>query len=146
MNRTLKVSSRPFVALGIMCGSICGLFVYGSLRNPQSNLLQAAASVAALYVLIMVSLFRFRVTVTDESIVIRRLLIFVQRVRFADIDHSDVQFLGERDWPLSITIHSGHRQPVISLGLKVIRQKDAIWLCSLPQLKCVTHAGLTRRA
>jgi hypothetical protein len=54
--------------------------------------------------------------------------------------------VAERDWSLSITIHLGRRHPAICLGLKVIRQEDAAWLCSLTQLKCVIHAGLMRRA
>ncbi len=147
MNRTLRMSSRPFIALGIMFGVLSLFLLYGFLHTGRrAEGFQAAGIMVGSYVLIMALICAVRVRVSDDGILVRRFFVSTQTIQFDDISHSDVQFMAERNWPLAVTIHSRHRQPAIRLGLKAMRQEDAAWLCSLPQLKCVMHPGLTRRA
>jgi hypothetical protein len=115
------------------------------MHGRRADLLQPALLFLGLYVAVMALISSVRITVSDAGITITRWYISKQFIPFSEVDHSDVQILAERDWPMQIRIHSKHRV-LAQLGLKVIQRVDAAWLCSLPQLKCITHPGLTRRA
>jgi hypothetical protein len=146
VKRILKPSARPFIALGILfaLASVPGFYSYFAHgRRPEA--LQAALLMPALYLVAMALISSVRVSVSDDGVTITRWYILKRFIPFTDVDHSDVQVLAERDWPIQIRIHSRHAL-LAQLGLKTIQAEDAAWLCSLPQLKCVTHPGLTRRA
>ena len=144
VNRTLKPSARPFIALAIVLGPLQALSLYNHFEHGL-NSLQVDLLPAYLYVLFVVSISSVRVSVSSEGVTITRWYVSKQFIPFAEVDHSEAQILAERNWPVLITIHSKHRQ-LAQLGLKAIQQKDAAWLCSLAELKCVTHPGFTRRA
>lgn len=145
MKRTLKRSTRPFIALAIIPALLSALGFYNYFEhNQRLDLLQTAYLPLALYIVLMMLISSVRVSVSDDGITISRWYVLKQFIPFAEVDHSDVQILAERNWPVQITIHS-RRALLARLGLKAMRQQDAAWLCSLPQLKCVTHPGLTRR-
>jgi hypothetical protein len=84
--------------------------------------------------------------VSDHGINIRSWYVLNKFIPFDEIQRSDIQILAERDWPLMISIY-GKREtrPLARIRLKVLRKEDANWLCSLPQLKAVTHYGLTKK-
>lgn len=86
-----------------------------------------------------------RVTVTDHGLVIRTWYLIRRSIPFDEIGHSKVQYLGEADWPVALTIY-GHGTGAIlgRVALKAVRQEDAKWICSLPQLKPEIHPGLTK--
>jgi hypothetical protein len=88
-----------------------------------------------------------RISVSAEGITIVRWHFVKQTVRFDDIDHSDVHYLAERDWPVMVAIHGKNGRGILAtIGLKIIRQEDAVWLCSLEQLRAIVHPGLTDRS
>jgi hypothetical protein len=147
VNRTLKPSARPFIVFAIILSplSVFGVYDYFEHGRPFSYSLQVALLPVALYVLFIALISSVRVSVSSDGITITRWYALKQFIPFAEVDHSDVQILAERSWPVQITIYSKHRR-LAQLGLKAVQQKDAAWLCSLAELKCVTHPGLTRRA
>ena len=148
MNRILRFSPRPFVVFTVIFGSIT-LFVFASylLHDRRADLLSAVLMLATVYASILLMLCSIRVTVSELGINIRKWYVINNFIRFDDIRRSNIQVLAERSWPLMVTIYgSDGARPLARIGLKAIRQEDANWLCSLPQLKAVTHPGLTKRA
>jgi DNA-binding LytR/AlgR family response regulator len=140
VNRALKPSSRPFIVFAVVYGLLALMGFY--VRRPDVVLTSFG-----LYVVTMALIGSVRISVSDEDITIVRWYIFKKHVRFDDIDHSDVQYLAERDWPVMVTIHGKHRKGILTtIGLKVIRREDAAWLCSLEQLRTVVHPGLTSKS
>jgi hypothetical protein len=146
VNRTLKRSARPFIVFAVIFGamSLMGSYSY-FIHDRRADLLPTAFLPLGLYVFVLALISSVSVSVSDAGITITRWYVAKQFIPFSEVDHSDVQILGERDWPIQIRIHSKHRV-LAQLGLKSIQKADAAWLCSLPQLQCITHPGLTRRA
>ena len=146
MNRTLKHSVRPLISFGVIFASITLLSLWSDFRhgmNPDS--LTFAVVMLACYALIVAAIFSVRITVTEDGVRVTRWYCMSEFIKFSDVLHSRVQILAERDWPVSMSLRlNGGR--TLTLGLKSVQQKDAQWLCSLPQLKCTTDPGLTRSA
>jgi hypothetical protein len=145
VNRTLRRSARPFIVFAVLFGSfsllaLCNYFLHG--RHAAS--LQSALLFLGLYIVVLALISSVNVSVSDAGLTITRWYVAKRFIPFSEVDHSDVQFLAERDWPVQIKIHA-KRRLLGQLGLKAIQRVDAVWLCSLPQLKCTTHPGLTRR-
>jgi hypothetical protein len=147
MNRSLKLSARPFIVFGVLYGSLSILVLVNYFRlGMRADQLSPALVLLALYVANCALVSSKRVTVSPEGITIKSWFVFKRFVPFRDIDHSDVQILAERDWPIMLSIFkAGHSNPLETIGLKAIRKEDAAWLCSLPQIKAVIHPGLTRK-
>jgi hypothetical protein len=124
--------------------SLLGLYDY-FMHGRRADLLQFALLPVGLYVILLAVISSVSISVSDAGITITRWYVSKQFIPFSEVDHSDVQILAERDWPIQIKIHSKHRV-LAQLGLKGIQREDAAWLCSLPQLQCIIHPGLTRRA
>jgi hypothetical protein len=136
MNRTLKRSSRPFLVFAVLFGAVSLLGFYNYFTHGRRpDLLQAALLPLGFYVVMLAFISSVSISVSDAGITITRWYVSKQFIPFSEIDHSDVQFLAERDWPVWIKIHSQHRL-LAQIGLKAIARADATWLCSLPQLKC----------
>jgi len=134
------------MVFGVIFGGVLLLGLYNYVKfHFRSDLLAPVLLSILLYPAFMATLEYLRISVGDDGIVIKRWFASDQYIPFSSIEHSDVQILAERDWPLKITIHT-HDGSSIGLGMKTIRQEDAMWFCSLHQLKCRTHPGLTRRA
>ena len=131
-----------------MFGAIMLLVFVSYLRDDRrADLLSAVLMLATVYASILLILCSIRVTVSELGLNIRKWYVINNFIRFDDIRRSNIQVLGERSWPLMVTIYgSDSAKPLARIGLKAIRQEDANWLCSLPQLKAVTHPGLTKRA
>jgi hypothetical protein len=124
--------------------SLLGFYNYfRHARRP--DLLETALLPLGLYAILLALITSTRITILGSGLNITRWWVSKRFVPFSEIDHSDVQILAERDWPVQITIHLKQRQ-IVRLGLKAIQQRDAAWLCSLPELKCISHPGLTRTA
>ena len=86
-----------------------------------------------------------RVTVSDHELTIRTWYVLRHSIPFQSIDHSKVQYLAEADWPVALTIYGHGRSEILGrVGLKAVRREDAVWICSLPQLKPEVHPGLTK--
>lgn len=139
MQRTLKASTRPAIALGIMFGSLSALCVslYFARDSHDLTQLEPAGIFVGIYALTMALIYSVRVSVSDKGLMIRRWYVTTQEIPFSEIAHSDAKYLGERDWPVSLTIHRNDHLAAVTLGMKSVRKEDASWLCSLPQLKVV---------
>jgi hypothetical protein len=108
-------------------------------HDRRPDLLSAVLIAPMFYVLLLLIMCSIRVTVSDLGINIRKWYVINNFVRFDDIGRSNIQLLAERSWPLMVTIYGRDTtKPLTRIGLKAIRQEDANWLCSLPQLKAVT--------
>lgn len=143
MTRTLRLSARPFIVFGAMFGALAAFVLYVDLTsNRRTGLLHGLYMLAPMYGLLALSLSSVRVSVRDDGILIRRWFVSTQFISFSSINRSDVQYLAERNWPVSVAIHL-HDGSSVGLGMKVIRQEDAAWLCALPQMKSRVHPGLT---
>ena len=146
MNRTLRISSRPFIVFAIIFGSLTLLTLTDYIRGDFAlNLLAPVFMFPCMYVALMGIICSTRVQVSNEGVIIVSWYFLRRYISFKDVDHSKVQILGEKDWPVSITIYGFHNKiPLATVGLKAMRKEDAEWLCSLPSLKPVVHPGLTR--
>jgi len=146
MDRTLRLSPRPFIVFAILLGPLWAFTLISYLKagRPHGELNNVLLW-PMLYAVIMAAITSVRVTVRGDGILIKRWYFLTQKLNFVDITHSDVQILAEREWPMSISIHRAHNLAPVVLGLKVVRQEDATWFCSLPTLKPNVHLGLTKR-
>jgi hypothetical protein len=123
---------------------IYGLFALMSFSRHRPDV---ALAFMGLYVATMVAISSVRIFVSDEGITIVRWYVVKKTVCFDDIDHSDVHYLAERDWPVTLAIHGKNRRGILAtIGLKAIRREDAAWLCSLKQLRAIVHPGLTNQS
>jgi hypothetical protein len=146
MERSLRRSARPFIAFGVIFGGVWLFCLYNYVSHGfPSDLLAPLWLIAGFYALQMAVVTSVRVTVKNDGIVIQRWHVSNQFISFSDIERSEVQVLAEPNWPVSITIRLRGGKS-IGIGLKAIRQEDAMWLCSLPQLKSNLHPGRTKRA
>ena len=148
MNRRLRFSPRPFIVFTAIFGSVTLLAFMSYLRHDRRpDLLEAVLIPPVFSALLLLMFCSIRVTVSDLGINIRKLYVVNNFIRFDDIRQSNIQILAERSWPLMVTIYgSDTTKPLARIGLKAIRQEDANWLCSLPQLKAITRRGLTKEA
>jgi hypothetical protein len=145
MNRTLRRSARPLIAFGGMAAIFVSLWVVPALAAGQRPInYSAPLLVVGLFALIAALTYSTRVTVTDRELIIRTWFVLKHSFPFDKIDHSKVQYLAEADWPVLLTIYGhGHDAVLGRVGLKAVRKDDAVWICSLPQLKPDIHSGLT---
>jgi hypothetical protein len=148
VRRTLKLSSRPFIVFAVLLGPLALWALSNYIRRGfDPHLLTTVMLFPCLYVAILGLICSTRVRVSDEGITVNTWYFLRHFVPFAEIDHSKVQVLAERDWPVYITIYGAERRsPLLTIGLKAIQKADAAWFCSLPALKAVTSAGLTKKA
>jgi len=148
MNRTLHRSKRPLVAIGTMTLILVALFLLPALaagQRPEPDFLKGVLLLVGLLMVGAALPYTTWVTVTDRGLQIQSWLIFRQFVPFDVIDHSDVQYLAEADWPVFVTIYGhGHKSALAQVGLKGVTKEDAAWFSALPQLKAIVHPGLTK--
>jgi hypothetical protein len=130
----------------VLFGSLSLVGFYNYLAHERrQDVLESALLPLARSVILLAFISSVSISVSDDGITITRWYVSKHFLPFSEVDYSDVQILAERDWPIQIKIHSKHRV-LAQLGLKGIQREDAAWLCSLPQLQCIIHPGLTRRA
>jgi Ca2+/Na+ antiporter len=148
VHRILRFSPRPFIVFAVILFPLTLLSFMSYLRHDRRpDFLEAVLTLPVLYVLILFVICSIRVTVSEQGITIRKWYVLNKFIPFDDIHRSNIQLLAERNWPLMVTIYGSDKsKPLARIGLKAIRQEDANWLCSLPQLKAVTHPGLTKKA
>ncbi|MBS0380034.1 MAG: hypothetical protein JSS29_16260 [Proteobacteria bacterium] len=136
MNRALRRSARPFVVFAVLLGAVSAVGFYNYFTHDRRpDLLQAAVGPIVLYVAILALISSVSISVSDKGLNIVRWYVMKQFIPFSQIEHSEVQILAEPDWPVRITIYSAN-EVLARLSLKAVRQADAAWLCSLPELKC----------
>jgi hypothetical protein len=146
MTRLLRLSARPFIVFGVIFGAVAALVIYTEVTSDRdTGILEALYFLAPIYGFLVITLTSVRVSVHDAGITIRRWYVSIQNIPFSSIERSDVQYLAERNWPVRVTIRLQDGTSV-GLGMKIIRQEDAAWFCSWPQLKCRKHPGLTNAA
>ncbi|HYG34995.1 MAG TPA: hypothetical protein VEC99_09435 [Clostridia bacterium] len=114
----------------------------------RSDLLVAAALPFLLYAAIMLTICSTRVSVSRNGIGVSSYFVFNRFVPFADIDHSEVQILAERDHPAFVAVHyrEGEKERTLTLSLKPYHKEDAAWFCGLPEIKAKKYGGFTKRA
>jgi hypothetical protein len=145
MNRILKPTKRPLIAFGIV---ISPVFAIGLLAFVNSGFkldaLPLAVGPVLLYGLFSVAIMGSSLEIFGDEIVQRRFFVFSQRIRFSNITRSEIQFLAERDHPISISVYkSGSQVPALNSSLKLYRKEDVAWLCELPELKVEEFVGFT---
>jgi hypothetical protein len=141
MNRSLQASRRPFIAFTVVLSPVVLIWLFVCVQKGfRRDLLQAGLLLLVLYLVILVAAYSQHVSVSEHGLDIVCLCVSRRFIPFEQIDHSNVQVLLERDWPVSLTIY-GNRQrtPLARIGLKAIRKEDAAWLCSLPEIKAVNY-------
>jgi len=148
VSRSLRITPRPFLALGIVLSPVALLGMVGVVRGGfRSDLLLMAISPFGLYAAVMLAICSTRITVIDDGINVSSYFVFARFIPFGAIDHSDVQIVAERDHPALVTIHYRDGKSVrrLSLSLKSYRREDVAWLCALPEMRARTHPGFTKR-
>jgi hypothetical protein len=139
-SRVLRPSARPFIVFAVIYGLLALMSFSG--HRPD-----VALVFMGLYVATMALINSVRISVSTEGITIVRWYVVKNTVCFDDIDHSDVHYLAERDWPVMVAIHDKNRSGILAtIALKAIRKEDAAWLCSLKQLRAIVRGGLTHRS
>ncbi|MBI2512075.1 MAG: hypothetical protein HYV96_08850 [Opitutae bacterium] len=140
MDRTLKLSGRPFIALTIIASPALLAAGYGVSRNLLDHHWSEAAEIAAIggiFCAFAISQLWFtEIHVTDEKIALHGWFGEKQSVLFRDITFSKVNMMFEKDWPLSIEVFGrDQRRPVLIIRTKLLKRADIAWLVSLAALK-----------
>ena len=92
-----------------------------------------------LFSIISLNIWRTRIVIKQNTILLQRLLGTVDEINFKDITRSVAENLAEPRHPVRLTIYVKNKQwPALSLLLKPYRRKDVSWLLQLPELK-VAH-------
>lgn len=149
MNRSLRITRRPFIAFGIVLSPVVLICLFNYVRSGyRSDLLVPVVLTFGLYAVVMLTICSTRVSVADDGIMVSSYFLFSRFVPFAAIDYSVVQILAERDHPAFLVVHyrDDEKQRTLSLRLKPYHKDDVAWFCALPQMKAETHAGFTKRA
>ena len=147
MNRSLKLSRRPFIALGIVFGIVELCVFYGYIQSGfRPDFLLRLTFPILLYIAVMISICGTRIHVSSTGISVTTLFVSKRFISFGEIDHSTVQVLVEPDHPIWISIYGINRKKLIKFGLKSFDPKDVSWFCSLPEMKVTFHPGLTGKA
>jgi len=149
MNRPLRITRRPFVAIGIVLSPLVLLDLLNLVRHGlRSDLVLATIAPFLLYAVLMFTICSTHVSVVDDGIDVSTYLLFNRFIPFAAIDHSEVQIVAERDHPAFVSVYyrDGEKERTVTLSLKPYNRDDVAWFCALPEIKARIHPGLTRRA
>ena len=139
MTRVLRYSGRIFVTSGLLAivTFAIGLVNYFNPAMPPGTHWPAILmSAVAIYLGVPPYFERKTVRVTDMAIEVQRPFGPVVTISFADIEHSEVTVLRERDWPILLVIKT-FGGSVLKISPRYYAREDAQWLCTLPQLKPV---------
>jgi hypothetical protein len=144
MSRSLRISPRPFIAFAVVLSPIVVIWMLVLWKNGfRSDLILPGLLPFLLYGVVMTVICSRMVSVDGDSVTVTSFFVRKQSVPFSEIERSDLQYLGERDFPISIRIHAqGGRS--IMVRLKPFEKVDVAWFCALPHLKAVAHRGFTR--
>lgn len=110
---------------------------FGGLRNRGwSDAAKDATWAFALPIIALGPIALVRVEVDAHEIRYQNFGIVWKRAQFDDIGRSFANVLGEKDWPVSLTlIAKDGKTELMVIRLKMLRKQDVDWLLSLPQLK-----------
>ncbi len=148
MKKILKPSPRPFIGFSIVVAPILliGLWIFAQ-HGFRVDDLPAVLLPLLLYASFAIAIMGRAVVVTDKEIVRTSLFFLEKKIKFSEIQRSEVQILGERDHPAWLTIfRTGKDRPALSMSLKTYRKEDVAWLCALPEIKAKWFAGFTKKA
>jgi len=149
MNRSLRVSPRPFVGLAIVLSPVVLIWLFVLVRKGfRSEDLLAGVLLFLLYSAVMTAICSIRVSVSQEGITVRSYFVLRRFIPFAAIDHSEVQILAERDHPVCIDVcyRDGEKDRRLGMSLKAYRKDDVAWFCALPEIRAHIHPGFTKKA
>lgn len=137
--KIIKLGSRPFIALGIVFGLFLLLPLYfGLVLGKWTDSAKMGCSIIVLGSIIISPIALVRVEVDEHVICLRKYGMFKKQVRFDMISHSYTNVLGEKDWPLSLTIvGKDGKEKLMTINLKVFQKEDVSWLLSLAKLKVI---------
>jgi hypothetical protein len=135
--KTLKPGSRPFIALGTICGLLFLVPLYlGFGTGKWTDAGKMAGTTLIILAFLLGPIVFARLEIDEEEIRLWNLGRLRKRVRFEEIGHSSMRILGEKDWPVSLTIvGKDGESELMSVGLKIFRKEDVVWLLALPELK-----------
>jgi hypothetical protein len=135
--KIIKPGSRPFIALGIVFGLILLLPLYLGLGlGKWADSAKMGGSIIVLGSIIIGPIALVRVEVDEHEICLRKYGVFKKQVRFDMISHSYTNILGEKDWPLSVTlVGKDGKEELMTINLKVFQKEDVSWLLSNTKLK-----------
>jgi hypothetical protein len=137
--RIIKPGPRPFIMLGAVFGVLLAVMTVSALSVPISQSLETLKSIGFilfLFSIISFNVWRTRIVISQNSILLQRLLGTVHEIKFKDITGSVAGSPAEPRQPVTLNIYvKDHQWPALSLLLKPYRQKDISWLLQLPELK-----------
>jgi hypothetical protein len=137
--RIIKPGPRPFIMLGAVFGVLLAVMTVSALSVPISQSLETLKSIGFilfLFSIISFNVWRTRIVISQNSILLQRLLGTVHEIKFKDITGSVAGSHAEPRQPVTLNIYVKDNQwPALSLLLKPYRQKDVSWLLQLPELK-----------
>jgi len=138
MRRIIRPGPRPFIAAGIIFGSLMvGVSVLIWFRTGRWD---EAGQCVFVFFVIGTAFCLFvggnRIVVTDDYLDYRLNFIPQGRIYFQNVVASVPIMIAERDWPLRLAIFGRDPdRPDMVLLLKQWHKADVEWLLSLPQLK-----------
>ena len=108
-----------------------------SIKNGHGFPYQLYLFVGGAYLLNLLVISQYRITVYSDSIAFRSGFGRMRRIPFGTIDHSQKVVLAEPKYPvaLRLTLVSGNIDRTVNLRLKAFHKDDVAWLIALPQLK-----------
>jgi hypothetical protein len=141
MNRQLRYSAALAICMGLMAFVIIiPLLAIPSATGKRLVDCDAPTIIFALVLCIVpfaaITAFGYStsVTVTDNGLTIKTLYVLMDQISFDEIDHYDVECF--RYSPMRLSIYRQNRGAAFArIRLISVKQEDAAWICSLPQLK-----------
>ena len=141
-HQLIKPGPRPFIALGMAYGAIlavlAGVFFLAT-GSPATEAAKCIGFVLFLSIVITLNVWRTRIVISTDSLLLYQVAGSVREVRFRDIIGSVAEYPYGSGTPRLLNIYVKERQwPAITLSLKPYREEDVRALLSLPALK-VSH-------
>ena len=143
MKRTLRLAPRPFIAFALVLSPLFAILLWIWVTNGfRAQDLFLVIPFLLIYAGFSAVIASTRVSVNQDGLTVSSMMVFKNTVRFAEIDHCDLQILAERDHPIAAFVYrTGEDTPVLTVRLKPYRKEDVQWLISLPELKATQGAS-----
>jgi hypothetical protein len=137
--RIIRPGPKPFLAIFAVFGFVLSVIVIFDFIFPSKRTLDTVRSIGSiclLFLMIIVHVWRNRIVVYPNSIVLRPVFGKVREVRFTDIRRSVTGYSAESSNQSLLNIYvKDFEWPVLSLPLLPYREKDVKWLLGMPELK-----------
>ena len=140
MQRTLRVSPRPFVIIATILLPFVAVVGYACFLREWVFAAKTLGCLVVVAVFLASQLYFLFVRVDEEKIAIHGWLGEKARVYFRDITCTRTNVLIEQDYPVSIDIFCADSDsPAMVIMSKTLRQSDVAWLLSLPALRLINE-------